>query len=66
MTCQPFCGNIGRGIEDIGASLAPRRTAEEVDGAVEKERAALEDNALDRIIEQAEQGEVAAVGPRIS
>ena len=47
--------------EDIGANLAPQRTAEEVDDAVEKERTALEDNALDRIIEQAEQGEVAAV-----
>ena len=47
--------------EDIGASMAPQRTAAEVDDAVEKERTALEDNALDRIIEQAEQGEVAAV-----
>ena len=47
--------------EDIGASLAPQRTAAEVDAAVEKEHAALEDNALGRIIEQAEQGEVAAV-----
>ena len=47
--------------KDIGASLSPQRTAAEVDDAVEKEPAALEDNALDRIIEQAERGEVAAV-----
>ena len=47
--------------EEIGANLAPQRTAEEVDDAVEKVRTALQDNALDRIIEQAEQGDVAAV-----
>lgn len=47
--------------EDIGASMAPQRTAKDVNDAVEKQRAALEDNALDRIIQQAEQGEVAAV-----
>ena len=47
--------------EGIGANMAPPCTAEEVDAAVEKERAALEDNALDRIIEQAEQGEIRAI-----
>ena len=47
--------------EDIGANLAPQRKAKEVNDAVEKERAALEDNALDRIIEQAEQGEIRAI-----
>ena len=47
--------------EEIGTGLDRQRTAEEVDAAVEKERAALEDNALTRIIQRAEAGEVAAV-----
>jgi len=47
--------------EEIGANLEHQRTAEEVDAAVEKEGAALEGNAFDRIIQRAEQGEVAAV-----
>ena len=47
--------------EEIAAGQEHQRTAEEVDAAVEKERAALEDNALDRIIKRAEAGEVAAV-----
>jgi len=46
---------------EIAAGQERRRAAEEVDAAVEKERAALEDNALGRIIQRAEQGEVAAV-----
>ena len=47
--------------EEIGAKLERQRTAEEVDAAVKREGAALEGNAFDRIIQRAEQGEVAAV-----
>ena len=45
---------------EIGANMERQRTAEEVDAAVEREGAALEGNAFDRIIQRAEQGEVAA------
>ena len=47
--------------EEIGANLERQRTAEEVDAAVEKEGATLEGNAVDRIIQRAEAGKVAAV-----
>ena len=47
--------------EEIGANLERQRTAEEVDTVVAEERAELEDNALNRIIQRAGQGEVAAV-----
>lgn len=47
--------------EEIGASLDRQCTAEEVDSEVAREQAKLEDNALTRIIQRAEQGEVAAV-----
>ena len=47
--------------EEIGASLDRQRTAEEVDSEVAREQAKLEDNALTRIIQRAEQGEVATV-----
>lgn len=47
--------------EEIGAHLERQCTAEEVDGEIAREQAELEDNALTRIIQRAEQGEVAAV-----
>ena len=47
--------------EEIAAHLEHQRTAEEVDGEVAREQAELEDNALARVIQRAEQGEVATV-----
>ena len=46
--------------EEIAAGQE-RHTTEDVEDAVEKERAALEDSALDRIMQRAEAGEVASV-----
>lgn len=47
--------------EEIAANLDRQCPAEEVDGEVAREQAELEDNALARIIQRAEQGEVATV-----
>ena len=47
--------------EEIAVNLDRQRTAEEVAGEVAREQGQLQDNALARIIQHAEQGEVAAV-----
>ena len=47
--------------DEIGASMPTKHTAEQVEAMIEKERKAIQEDALNGIVKRAKDGDVAAV-----